>query len=369
MLEIFFIAITSAYVLAVLVLLHGWASSSTIPLSMNGSSVFITVVIAARNEEANIAKLVQALRHQSYSKFEVVIVDDHSEDSTWGEILRHESWDRLRLIRNVGSGKKQALKLGIESAQGDIVVTTDADCIMGPNWLSGYSNVFANDTIHFAFGPVAFHKERNVFEKMQTLEFASLIGSGAASAYFNQPSMCNGANLGFRKKAFMDVGGYDGNDSVPSGDDEFLMHKITLNVPGGVRFIKNNKMIVETAPCKSLKEFWNQRVRWASKWKNYNNISSSALAVLVLLFHLFFISIGFLWLAGFLSWEVLAICWGLKAISELFFLSSVLRFLNRKFRWGSFMLLQFVHSIYVVVVGVAGILVNYNWKNRIVRNG
>src|SRR5213075_2078285 len=123
----------------------------------------------------------------------------------------------------------------------------------------------------FISGPVKLEEGNSLFGKMQVTEFASLIGTGAASIGFGMPNMCNGANLAFEKAAFVAVNGYAGNDKIASGDDEFLMHKIHSQFPGSVCFLKNPKAIVRTNVQQSLSGFLSQRIRWASKWKFYDN--------------------------------------------------------------------------------------------------
>ena len=83
--------------------------------------------------------------------------------------------------------------------------------------------------------------------------------------------MCNGANLAYTKKAFTEVGGFTGIDNIASGDDMLLMHKIYKLYPDKVMFLKSKDAIVQTAPVNSVKDFFNQRIRWASKADKYDD--------------------------------------------------------------------------------------------------
>ena len=150
------------------------------------------------------------------------------------------------------SGKKQALKAGIAAAKFDTIITTDADCLVHENWLNSVNDCYAQSEVKFVFGPVTFHGESRFFEKIQTIEFASLVGAGAATFGNGKATMCNGANLSFKKSAFLAVGGYDDLISVPSGDDEFLMHKLFQENPRQLVFNKSKAGIVTTTGSKVI---------------------------------------------------------------------------------------------------------------------
>ena len=120
------------------------------------------------------------------------------------------------------------------------------------------------------------------FSALQSHEFLSLIGTGAATLWYGLPSMCNGANLAFRKAIFFEVGGYANNLHIPSGDDEFLMRKIFQLFPEGIQFVSDSDAVVSTPASLALKEFVHQRVRWAGKWKH--NVSSWNAVVAIFIF-------------------------------------------------------------------------------------
>ena len=105
-------------------------------------------------------------------------------------------------------------------------------------------------------GPVALIKEKIFFQKLQSIEFSILIATGAACIYYRNPTMCNGANLAYTKRIFKEVGGFDGNADVASGDDEFLMHKVAKNYPKEVIFLKDRESIVYTYSEKNFLNFF-----------------------------------------------------------------------------------------------------------------
>ncbi len=99
----------------------------------------------------------------------------------------------------------------------------------------------------------------------------SLQGITAASVNKGFHSMCNGANLAYKKSMFQQVKGFAGIDNIASGDDMLLMHKIYKQDAAGVKFLLSQQVIVQTEAMKDWKSFFNQRIRWASKADSYQD--------------------------------------------------------------------------------------------------
>lgn len=359
-LTIFFIV----YFLILVVFLAGWkravqpAPEAHTPKGRPG---LISVVIPVRNEAHTILHLLEDLSRQGYRRFEVVAVDDHSTDETlW--VLEHFPMENLRVVRNAGEGKKSAIATGVKHSRGRIIVTTDADCSVPPSWLQSFDNAFRHPTLMMAFGGVRMSGPERFFDALQTLEFSSLVGTSAATAALGAPTMCNGANLAFRKKVFNEVGGYTGNAHIASGDDEFLMRKVHERHRDGVRFINTPEALVTTTTQPNVRSFFHQRLRWASKWRYNTSLFSKALAVAVVLFQLAFIANGVLL---FTPWILQALFFiTLKMILEAAFLLQVSHFLRLRWNWLAFLVLQVVYPGYVVAVAAASFIVPYAWKDR-----
>jgi poly-beta-1,6-N-acetyl-D-glucosamine synthase len=224
------------YCFLVIMLIIGWNKSiRASESSRSAPEEFISVIIPVRNEAKQMERLLVNLAKQHYTNFEVIIMDDHSSDDTL-KIIRSYPMPQLSVHTNSGQGKKQAITEGVKRSAGQLIVTTDADCSFHPDWLKTMNRYFQDKKVLFLFGGVRIYDTPNFFTKMQAVEFASLIGSAAATAAFNIPTMCNGANLAYRKHVFEEVKGYEGNVHVPSGDDEFLMRKIHKKFPEGILF-------------------------------------------------------------------------------------------------------------------------------------
>jgi hypothetical protein len=203
-----------------------------------------------------------------------------------------------------------------------------------------------------------------LFEQLQTIEFSSLIGTGAASMQAGSPNMCNGANLAFIKTAFETVNGYAGNMHQPSGDDEFLMRKIFQQYPKEIAFLKDQRAIVHTYAQKSLRAFYQQRRRWAGKWQAHNDGKAMVLALFIFIFYVSLLGFFLLTVIGFYDWKVFSLQMGIKVLSELLFLSSVLQFLIKPVHIGRFLLVQIIYPYYVIFFGIAAHRGYYSWKGR-----
>jgi cellulose synthase/poly-beta-1,6-N-acetylglucosamine synthase-like glycosyltransferase len=368
---IFIIVLFGSYGLFVLALLFGWARmmDQEVPTSKTFSN--ITVVVPFRNEQSNLPLLLRDLVQINYPTncWQVLLVNDHSNDDSV-EIVKEFAIDnpQLTLVDLVhASGKKAALQLGVDLANGKIVVTTDSDCRVPPNWLLSINDRLADAETKLAIGPVKMAEDRSLLSRMQALEFASVVGVGGATMGLGFPTMCNGANLAFLKESFVEVGGYQGNEHISSGDDEFLMRKVASRWPHGVRFLNSDKALITTAAASTLTEFINQRLRWAGKWRYNSDFRTRWMAVIVILFHLGFIGAFFSGLAGWLEWRLLIILFGGRFFVEALFLMAVGRFLALRWSWVGFILLQFVYSLYVVSIGLASQFVTVDWKGRSVK--
>ena len=119
--------------------------------------------------------------------------------------------------------------------------------------------------------PVTYQVKNTLLEQFQLLDFISLIGTTIGAFGIKNPFLCNGANLCYSKKVFFEVKGFDGNNSISSGDDIFLLEKVLEMYPMDVHFLKSKKSIVSTKPEPTLNKLIQQRIRWASKTSATNN--------------------------------------------------------------------------------------------------
>ena len=347
-------------------------------LSSAKPSVSFSVIIPARNEEDNIGSCLLSVLQQNYPQhlFEVVVVDDYSTDNTAGIVTQLQTqFPNLRLLqlekllrqKQLNSYKKKAIELAIQQAKGNWIVTTDADCIVAKNWLLNFNDFINQNNAVFVAAPVKFTNTGSFISIFQCLDFMSLQGITAASVYHGFHSMCNGANLAYNKKVFTEVGGFAGIDNIASGDDMLLMHKIYERYKTRVHFLFSEASIVETKPMQTLKAFFNQRIRWASKASTFNDKRILVVLVFIYLFNLSFALLPFaaIWYKNVWLYWLLATVF--KTIIELRFMIPVARFFNEEKLLWWFPVMQPFHIIYTVIAGWLGRFGKYTWKQRVVK--
>ena len=328
----------------------------------NGASTFhsISIVVPMRNEAHNIQGLLNSLASIQYpaDKWEVILVDDHSTDRFQSTVYK--------ILTSTSPGKKAAITTGVQAAKGDIIVTTDADCRVPSLWLQKINRAFQDPEIQMMVGGVRIEENGSFFSQLQALEFVSVAVTGAATLGLGYPTMCNGANLSYRREAFIKTGGYTGNEKISSGDDEFLMNKFSKTSRGSIGYLYSSDSVVATSPRPNFTTFLSQRLRWAGKWKSNISFGTQAFALVVWLFHLAFIAMAFSAGFGFISWILFIILASAKVFVEALLLIPAAKFFKVKWRWISFLVLQFTYSFYVITVGFMSQILSPDWKGRAV---
>lgn len=249
----------------------------------------VSVIIPFRNEEMNLGRLLESLETIDYPKeyLQFVFVDDGSEDTSaslleeWLKNNPHEPASLIRLSKP--SGKKFALNLGITNAHFDVLVQTDADCVLYPDWIKEMTGAFASGETKVVIGAVKMIDRGSFWTKLMALEFASLQASGLALASLSRPIMANGANMSYRKATWLkhqQIG-----QKWKSGDDVFLVQSASLAESKSV--VVQFDSLVDTMVPNSVMEFVSQRVRWGGKTAGYPMKLGKYIAALIVLISFF----------------------------------------------------------------------------------
>ena len=349
------ILISAIYFSLIALFIKGWNQIPTFHFRADlPSKSGISVVVACRNEAGNLPTLLEALKKQTLKSFQLILIDDHSTDSTFEIIKQAEKkFGDILVLKSTNYGKKQALKLGIENATNDLIVTTDADCSPTPHWLETIIQFQQQTKSDLIIGPVAIQPAHTLFEKMQQLEFLSLVSSGAGAAGIGQAIICNGANLAFQKQIWLD--NFEKLQTKSnSGDDVFLLHALKQN--GNINFLKSKQSIVCTKACKSTQSFFEQRQRWASKAPLYTDFATIVVAIIVLVVSLLqlILLFGSLLKSEFLLY--LTILTVSKLVIDSFFLLQTASFFGQKITAKTFFTLAVVYPFYIVYSAISGIL-------------
>jgi cellulose synthase/poly-beta-1,6-N-acetylglucosamine synthase-like glycosyltransferase len=370
------ILITLAYVIVIVFTIKGWKAIPIWSIPDNAQfDIPISILIPARNEEENIGRLLDQIIQQSYPRklVQIIVIDDHSEDDT-ANIVKNYASNNVKLINLanhidisiVQSFKKAAIETAIKFATGKLIVQTDADCEMGEEWLSSVVSYFQAHDVKMVTAPVNFHREKNLLEKFQSLDFIGMMGVTGAGIHYKFMRMCNGANLCYEKKVFEEVEGFKGNEDKASGDDMFLLHKVADKYPNQIGFIKAQSATVFTAAKPTLQSFYQQRLRWATKNADYDDLRVLMVNAIVFFTCFFFFTaiIFFITDPFYFGMSILFILFG-KGIADFFFLRMMSSFFGRKDLMKTFLSSQLMHNAYIFTIGMAANFVKkYEWKGR-----
>lgn len=242
----------------------------------------VSVIIACRNEERKITRLLESLSAQTYpaDQFEVLVIDDHSEDNTFGTASSFRFPGKLHVIRNQGKGKKAALATGVNRASFSHILCTDADCLPGKNWISTVAACFEASSPDLIIAPVELSASGGATGWFQELEFLALQAVTAASAAGGKPVLCNGANLAFAGEAYLRHSG-NLHHEKESGDDMFLLQSIRKTRGSTIVWLESDEGKVIAEAARGIVHFLRQRKRWISKWNMYYDPQTNLLGIAV----------------------------------------------------------------------------------------
>ena len=370
MIAIIISAIIIAYILLILVFWLGWEKSPPC-LPKENDLQPVSIIIAIRNEEENIINLLTDISHQSYPEhlLEIIIVDDHSTDSTVSKIQTFAGEASCTLILSNledGEGKKAAINKAVRLSAYDIILTIDGDCRAKADWVASMMACFDNTETQLVSGPVRMYPQASFWQRIQSIEFSSLICAGAATLTLGWPTMANAANLAYRKNALDKINEFHGK-KTSSGDDIFLLHEIGKQHRNSLTFCRDHRAIVDTKPSNALSLFYNQRKRWAGKWQFYNDIPTIVLAIFIFLVNLTIISLPILVFLNYLTLVVVANLLVVKFVFEFMYLREVQKFFNSRFLLHEFTILAIIYPAYVTIVALVGLFSSYKWKDRTTR--
>lgn len=323
---------------------------------------FVSVIVAARNEESNIEACLNSLLNQTYSpsNYHIILVDDYSEDQTIAIAINLcTSSSNLSILRLADGdhrpGKTSALAFGIEHSEGDLILITDADCTVPKTWIHGTVKRYLGEV--GIIGGMTLQHASSPFEFMQSLDWGFLLGIAAGAAGLGFPLSTIGNNLSFRRKAYDEVGGYRAvRFSVT--EDYALFKSILKTGNWRYRYPLDPELLVMSQPCQSLSELFQQKYRWAKGGLDMTissflvmsvGYSMHALIVIVLFINPLACLLGLL----------------LKWCADYFFLSTVLTILRKSFRIFHFLCFELYYHLYVVALPLLLLFGGpVRWKGR-----
>ena len=336
------------------------------------AQINFSVIIPFRNEETHLPRLLESLSQLNYpfSKFEIIFIDDESEDKSidiikkWQLVNTHFTTTILNNIRLTNSPKKDALSLAISKSKFNWIVTTDADCIIPNNWLAMFNQAILNRKPYLIAAPVKFRANNSFLQQFQNLNFTSLIGSTIGAFGLKKPFMCNGANLCYSKEIFTAINGFEENSNITSGDDVFLLEKITKNYPEKAIYLKSEDAIVETNCEHNWSLFIQQQIRWASKTNAYTNLFAKSIGLVVFMQNLLLILSTIYSIMNKDFFKLFTIFLALKLLIDYTLINKTAQFLRSTFNFKNYLFTSLIYPYFVVYIGLISSFKNYEWKGR-----
>ena len=369
--SIILLIIVFVYVVFITQLILGFGKVKSFVSNDLSPKTAFTIIVPFRNEAKNLPKLLQSFSQLNYPihLIQIVMIDDFSKDDSvrvynqWR--MLHEAVDTTLLENMVlsNSPKKDALTRAIPIAKHDWVITTDADCLVDKNWLLALDNYIQTNHPEMVVGAVMYQTKNNWFHHFQQLDLMSLQGTTIGSFGIGKPFMCNGANFGYTKKFFTEIGGFGGINDIASGDDVLLLQKAIAVNKEKVHYLKNPDFIVQTKPENDLFKLFMQRVRWAGKTTGYSSGYAKLLAVVVLLMNLSLVVGCWLLVVGRLNFEVLVLAFAVKYLTDYILLYKSNSYL-RKRKFFVPIASSVVYPLFSSLVGIYSLFGSFVWKGR-----
>ena len=365
-------ALVTAYILLLLVIVLGIILRIT--KSTKDHTPFVSVIVPARNEESSLPTLLNSLEQQIYpGKLEFIIIDDRSDDGT-SSIIREASrrdsryrYLRLDLPNDHFSPKVNAVNAGIQSAKGEIIITTDADCIVPPYWVRTMVRHFRSD-VCMVVGLVEPSRAQTILtwhEYFETIDWFSLMLAMRSLLRLGLPLASTANNQAYRRESFEKIGGFSGFGKSPSGDEDLLTQKLA-KLPGMKIVIADDQACrVFTQPMPSFKSLLRQRIRWVSRYHHPMHYQPGFLAGLILLAGqstMLTIAIVAIPFAPKIALWVIPL-WGIKIGVELFGINLGLIQLGRRDLVGLPTLLWAVlHAPFIAIISVWSLIKPGDWS-------
>ncbi|MDI1257057.1 MAG: glycosyltransferase [Flavobacterium sp.] len=351
------------YLFVILSLYGGFLKVKTFEITNRNPETKFTIIVPFRNEADNLPQLLNSFSNLDYpvNLFEVILVDDGSEDRFGLQTTDY----RLQTVPNnrvSNSPKKDAILTAINLAKTDWIITTDADCVVNPDWLLGFDNFIHQNNAEMVAGAVAYHGSKSFLYAFQQLDMASLQGATIGSFGIGKAFMCNGANFAYTKSLFEKLDGFAGNTDFAGGDDVFLLQKAISQFPEKVHYLKSANVIVHTKPENSWRKLFFQRVRWASKASGYKSGFAKFLGLVVF-------GVNFMWVLGFGFWVLgfwntflFFVFTTLKFAADYLLIAETNTFLGHKTR--QFLLGSLLYPFFSTAVVLYSLFGEFEWKDR-----
>jgi cellulose synthase/poly-beta-1,6-N-acetylglucosamine synthase-like glycosyltransferase len=363
LLVVFFaaVAIQTLYLLAFLIAFKRKRSI------VSYGAVPVSVVVCAHDEEVNLVELIPQLLSQNHPAFEVIIVNDRSNDSTYDFLLEETKKDkRLRMVHvdrlpSHVNAKKYALTLGIKAATHEWILLTDADCRPnGNDWISSMSSRFGADT-QFVIGVSPYKKNPGFLNLFIRFESLFTILQYIGFSFLKNPYMGVGRNLAYRKSLFLEKKGFNQFSAVIGGDDDLFVNQHAKSTTTAIQIVSESHMV--SIPKTTLKSYFHQKVRHLSVGKYYRFMDRFLLGTFGVTWILTWFTVAPLLVFSELKvWVLAAIL--LRIIVLIITFQAAIKKMGLRFELWVIPVLDFLYSMYYISTGVAALVTKkIRWRN------
>jgi len=191
----------------------------------------VSVIICAKNESENLSKYLPLILEQDYPDYEVVVVDDCSEDDTIDlleELKKKYSHLKVSIIKKdpkFSHSKKLAITIGIKASKNEHLLFTDADCYpSGNQWIKHMARHF-NEQTKIVLGIGLYEKKKSLLNLFIRFDTAFIAMQYISFARAKIPYMGVGRNLAYLKTLFFENKGFGKYSQLASGDDDLFVNK------------------------------------------------------------------------------------------------------------------------------------------------
>jgi glycosyltransferase involved in cell wall biosynthesis len=327
----------------------------------------VSIIVCAHDEEENLKELLPLLLQQDHPQFEVIVVEDRSNDGTYDYLLDATQKDsRLRMVRVVETpshiqGKKFAITLGVKAARFDWVLLTDADCRPATRaWARNLSSMMEADK-HFVLGFSPYIRVKGLLNSFIRFETFVTAIQFMGMASLGKPYMGVGRNLAYRKSLFLDTKGFNNYLDVVGGDDDLFVNEHATR--SNVSLALGESVLVHSKPEATWSRYFYQKLRHLSVGKHYKFSDRLILGIFTLSWILTWIAA--LPLAIFSPWAGwLMGLFVLRWICQSVAFEAASRKLGEPFESWKVPILDFIYAFYYLVAGPVALLSKkVRWKN------
>lgn len=339
-----------------------------LPAPRDAGPQAISVIVAARNEEAHLPALLDALCSQHYPKeqYEIIVADDRSTDATarickdFAARYSHFRWVQITRENPQLVGKKGALSAAIEVAQYNIFAFTDADCLPGPHWLSEV-NRHMLPSVDFIAGYSPLVVEQAWLDKLKNLERAAIFACTAGSFGLHWGITCTARNMAYRRTVYDAVDGLSRIGHIRSGDDDLMLQQAAAHCRS-FNFISSAAGTVPSIDKADLATQSQLEQRRGSKLRYYTPAIQSV-SVGAAIFYVLLIACFIGCLAEVFPWAIWLGCLFAKILSEVLLVGTFCRKVGRCDLMRAFLPAEILYIPYYLYFGIKGTFGTYQWKN------